>query len=78
MSSKREDRKQRAEAQRIAQEQHARQRKWRSRVLFALGLAAVIIAVFTATRTRRDGEERNGRVWSAAHQHWHDKYTGTH
>jgi hypothetical protein len=25
-----------------------------------------------ATR-RRDGEENNGKVWSAEHQHWHDK-----
>ena len=21
-----------------------------------------------------DGEERDGRIWSAAHGHWHDKY----
>ena len=72
MTSKREERKQRAEEQRVAQEQARRKRQWRSRAIFAVGALAVIAAAFMATR-RRDGDESNGRVWSAAHGHWHDK-----
>ena len=72
MATKREERKQRAEEQRLAHEQARRKRQWRSRVIFAVGALAVIAAAFMATR-RRDGDESNGRVWSAAHGHWHDK-----
>ena len=76
MSSKREDkreeRKQRAEAQREADERHRRRRQLKSRALFAVGALALVAAGFLATR-RRDGDEKNGRVWSAAHGHWHDK-----
>jgi len=72
MDTKREERKQRAEAQRDAQIRERRQRQWRSRALFA-GVVLVLIAMgFLATR-RRDGEEKDGKVWSAAHGHWHDK-----
>ena len=72
MATKREERKQRAEAHRVSLERAGRQRKWRSRALFALGTLALIAMGFLATR-RRDGDESNGRVWSAAHGHWHDK-----
>jgi hypothetical protein len=78
MSTKREERKQRADVHRLAQEQLARRKTWRSRAMFAVGVLAVLAAVFMATRGPKDGEERNGRVWSAAHGHWHDKYTGRH
>lgn len=71
MSTKREERKIRAEAQRADQERRARQRKWRSRALVAVGALALLAAAFMATR--RDGDENAGRVWSAAHGHWHDK-----
>ena len=72
MATKREERKQRAEEQRVAQEKARRKRQWRSRAIFAIGALAVIAAAFMATR-RRDGDESNGQVWSAAHGHWHDK-----
>jgi hypothetical protein len=72
MDTKREERKQRAEAQRDAQIRERRQRQWRSRALFAAGILVLIAMGFLATR-RRDGEEKDGKVWSAAHGHWHDK-----
>ena len=77
MSTKREERKQRSEAQKQNQERQARQRRWKSRALFVAGVAALAAIGFMAVATRhRDGEESNGRVWSAAHGHWHDKATG--
>ena len=72
MATKREERKQRAEAQREAQEHQRRRRRLRSRAMIAVGALVLIAAAFMATR-RRDGAENNGRVWSAAHGHWHDK-----
>ena len=72
MDTKREERKQRAEAQRDAQIRERRQRQWRSRALFTAGILVLIAMGFLATR-RRDGEEKDGKVWSAAHGHWHDK-----
>ena len=72
MSTKREERKQRAEEHREAQERERRRRRWRSRVLAIVGTAALIAVVFLLMR-RRDGETSDGRVWSAAHGHWHDK-----
>jgi len=73
MVSKREERKQRAEEHRVAQQQQKRKRQWRSRAAFAVGALVLIAAVFMATRRHRDGDESNGRVWSEAHGHWHDK-----
>lgn len=70
--SKREDRKQRAEAHREDQERERRRRQWRSRAVTVGVLLALIAAGYLTTR-RRDGEERDGRVWSAAHGHWHDR-----
>ena len=73
MATKREERKQRAEAQRDAQVRERRQRQWRSRALFAAGVLALIAMGVLATR-RSDGDEsKNGQVWSAEHGHWHDK-----
>lgn len=72
MSTKRETRKQRSDEHREHQDRQRRQRQWRSRALVALGAFALIAALFMSTRLR-DGEERNGRVWSAAHGHWHEK-----
>jgi hypothetical protein len=73
MSTKREDRKQRAEANREAEEHEKRRRRWRSRALAAAGALALIATALLSTRGHKDGEESNGRVWSAAHGHWHDK-----
>ena len=70
--SKREERKQRAEEHRVAQEQARRNRQWRSRAAFAVGVLVLAAAAFMATR-RSGGDENNGRVWSAAHGHWHEK-----
>jgi hypothetical protein len=77
MATKREERKQRSEAQKQNQERQGRQRRWKSRAV-VVALAAALCAIgFTVVATRhRDGEESNGRVWSAAHGHWHDKATG--
>lgn len=72
MSTKREERRQRADEHREAQERERRRRQWKSRALFAVGALALIAMGFMATR-RHDGDESNGRVWSAAHGHWHDK-----
>ena len=73
MATKREERKQRAEAQRDAQVRERRQRQWKSRALFAAGVLVLIAMGFLATTRRRNGEERDGKVWSAEHGHWHDK-----
>jgi hypothetical protein len=75
MSTKREERKQRAEAHREDQERQLRRRRWKSRALFVAGTLTLFAMAYLATR-RRDGEEKDGRVWSAAHGHWHDKATG--
>lgn len=72
-SKKREERKQRSEAHKADLERAARQRKWRSRAFFVVGVAVVIAAAVMFTTRRTDGEESNGRVWSAAHGHWHEK-----
>jgi hypothetical protein len=75
MATKREERKQRSEVQKQNQERQGRQRRWKSRALFVVGALALVAMGFMATR-HRDGDESNGRVWSAAHGHWHDKATG--
>jgi hypothetical protein len=72
MATKREERKQRAEAQRETDARQQRKRRLRSRALFAVGALTLIALGFLATR-RQDGDEKNGKVWSAAHGHWHDK-----
>ena len=71
MSTKREERKQRAELARQNQTRRQRQRVMKSRVLVALGAAAVLaVGVMLA---RRDPKAGSGRVWSPEHGHWHDK-----
>jgi hypothetical protein len=70
MDAKREARKQRAELHRQTQERRRRQRVMRTRLLIALGTAAVLaIGVMVARRDKPSG----GRVWSAAHGHWHER-----
>ncbi len=73
--NKREERKQRSEQLKAEQEELRRKQKSRSRVTFVvvvLGIAAA--ASYFVVRHPKDGEERNGRIWSASHGHWHDKY----
>lgn len=71
MSSKREARKQRAEEQKEAQERKRRQRTVRSRVIIAAGAIALLAVAFLALR--KDDAVAGGRVWSAAHGHYHDR-----
>lgn len=71
MDSKREARRQRAELQRQTQERRRRQKVMRTRILLVLGTAAVLAIGFMVAR--RDPQASGGRVWSAAHGHWHDR-----
>jgi cell division septal protein FtsQ len=71
MSTKREERRKRSELERQNKERQRRRQILRSRLLFALGAAAVIaIGVFLV---QRDRPASAGRVWSAEHGHWHDR-----
>jgi hypothetical protein len=70
MSSKREERKQRAEAERQEREHAKRAQRMRTRVFFIVGVLAVALVVVLGITRKRD---TGGRVWSAEHGHWHDK-----
>ena len=71
MSEKREERKQRSEAERLERERHKRATGRRSRMFLVVGVLVVVAVVLGVTR-RRSGSDR---VWSAAHGHWHDNTT---
>ena len=72
MSAKREARRQRSALERENKERRRRQQVLRSRLVFALGAAAVLaLGFFLAQRERPGG--RPGQVWSAEHGHWHDR-----
>lgn len=70
---RREARKQRSEEHREQQEKAKSQKQTRSRVMFVVGVLVLAAAGYFATRGREDGETKGGKVWSAAHGHWHDK-----
>ena len=73
--SKREERKQRSEEHRAELERLNRKRRLQSRVTLVVAVLGLAMAVYVlAARHPKDGEERDGRIWSAAHGHWHDKY----
>ena len=73
--SKREERKQRSEELKAEQERLNKKKQVRSRAMFVVVLIVIGAAGYLVTsRHPKDGEERNGRIWSAAHGHWHDKY----
>ena len=75
--SKREERKQRSEQHKAEQEELERKKKSQSRVTFVVVVLAIAAAAsYFVARHPKDGEERNGRIWSASHGHWHDKYGG--
>jgi hypothetical protein len=76
-NSKREDRKQRSEEHKAELEQLNRKKRFQSRATFVVVVVLGLVAAgyFVASHPK-DGEERNGRIWSAAHGHWHDKYGG--
>ena len=69
MSSKRDDRKQRSEAERLERERQKRASGRRSRVFLAIGVVAVAAIVALGVTRRRQA----GRVWSPEHGHWHNK-----
>ena len=71
MSSKRDERKQRSEAERLERERHKRSAGRRSRMFLVFGVC-VVAALVVLGMTRRRGE---GRVWSAEHGHWHTSTT---
>jgi hypothetical protein len=69
MTSKREERKQRSEAERVYREQSKRAQVMRKRFFLVAGVLVVGAAVWFGFSKR----QQSGRVWSAAHGHWHDK-----
>ena len=72
MTAKREARRQRSELERQNKERRRRQQVMRSRLLVALGAAAVVaLGVLLAKRDKPGG--RPGQVWSPEHGHWHDR-----
>ena len=68
MTTKREERKQRSEAERAFREQSKRAQTMRNRLFFIAGLVIVCAVAFLAV-TRR---QQSGRVWSAEHGHYHN------
>jgi hypothetical protein len=73
--SKREERKQRSEEHKAELERLKQKRRFQARVTLVVTVLALAVAGYVlAARHPKDGEERNGRIWSAAHGHWHDRY----
>ena len=68
MSTKREERKQRSEAERIHREQMKRAQVVRNRLFFVAGVVVVAAMVWLGVSRR----QQSGRVWSAEHGHWHN------
>jgi cell division septal protein FtsQ len=66
---KREERKQRSEAERLHREAMKRSQKMRGRAFIVVGLLAVI-GVVAVTFMRR--QDREGLIWSAEHGHYHN------
>lgn len=71
MPTKREERRERSEAQKVDRARHERQRIVRSRAMLIVGILAVIAITVIVRRQRTT--ESDGRVWSSAHRHWHDR-----
>jgi hypothetical protein len=69
MTSKREERKQRSEAERVHREQTKRAQSMRKRFFLVAGVLVVGAVVWLGLSKR----QQSGRVWSDAHGHWHDK-----
>ena len=75
--SKREERKQRSEEHKAELERLKQKKRFQARATIVVAVLALAVAGYVlAVRRPKDGEERNGRIWSAAHGHWHDKYGG--
>ena len=69
MTTKREERKQRSEAERVHREQAKHAQVMRKRFFFVAGVLIVAVVAWLSIARR----EQPGRVWSAEHGHWHDK-----
>ena len=67
--SKREERKQRSEAERQHRELAKRSQKMRSRAFLMVGVVAALVIAALAVTRRQGG---TGQVWSAEHGHYHD------
>ena len=74
MSTKREERKQRAEAERAYREHVKRAQVMRKRFFFIAGVVVVAAVVWLGISRR----QQDGRVWSAEHGHWHNTADGSH
>lgn len=75
--SKREERKHRSEEHKAELERLKQKKRFQSRVTLLVTVLVLAVAGYVlAARRPKDGEERNGLVWSAAHGHWHNKYGG--
>ena len=73
--SKREERKQRSEEHKADLERLNQKKRFQSRMTFVVVMVGLVaVAGYFVTRHPKDGEERNGRIWSAAHGHWHDRF----
>jgi hypothetical protein len=69
MDTKREERKQRSEAEREYREHVKRAQVMRKRLFLIAGVLVVGAVVWLGVSRR----QQSGRVWSAEHGHWHDK-----
>ena len=67
--AKREERKQRSEAERQHREAMKRAQTMRSRAFVAVGVL-IVIGVVAVTFMRR--QEQEGMIWSAEHGHYHN------
>jgi len=72
MPSKREERLQRSAAQKLEREQKQRTKIWQRRAALVVGALAVIALAIVLRQQRLAASD--GRVWSSAHGHWHDRY----
>ena len=73
--SKREERKQRSQEHKAELERLSQNKRFQSRATFVVVVVLGLLAAgYFVTSRPKDGEERNGMVWSAAHGHWHDKF----
>ena len=74
-TTKREERKQRSEEHKAELERLKQKKRFQSRVALVVTVLGLAVAGYVlAARHPKDGEERDGRIWSAAHGHWHNKY----
>jgi hypothetical protein len=69
--TKREERRERSAAEKLERERQKRRKTLRSRVAIVVGALALVAIALLVRRQRLI--ESDGRIWSAAHGHWHDR-----